>query len=168
MADSGRSRGAPLLPLWLNQRVMEWSIAALILVTLVWAFERQASIVQSQSERMAVRVTIRILREALVVDRLLKGSRPAVGTATRNPFSVLENRPANFAGEISSTKADTVAPGNWVFDPECGCVGYRLMYPQWLEPQQFADVIWFRLSEAPGEVRLSAQAGYVWLDEPMN
>ena len=168
MADSGRSRGAPQLPPWLSQRVLEWGIAALILVALVWVFERQASIVQGQSERMAVRVTIRILREAMVADRLLKSSRPVIGTATPNPFSLLESLPANFAGEIAASKVATVAPGSWVYDPEGPCVGYRLMYPQWLKPAQLDDAIWFRLSMSAGEARLVPRVPYIWLDQPLN
>ena len=148
--------------------MLEWSIAALILVALIWVFERQASIVQGQSERMAVRVTIRVLRDALVVDRLLKGSRAVAGTATPNPFSLLESLPANFAGEIAVSKVATAAPGSWVYDPECPCVGYRLMFPQWLEPAQLDDTIWFRLSTSATEVRLVSRVPYLWLDQPLN
>ncbi len=168
MADSGRSRGAPQLPPWLSQRVLEWSIAALILVALIWVFERQASIVQGQSERMAVRVTIRVLRDALVVDRLLKGSRAAAGTDTPNPFALLESLPANFAGEIAASKVSTAAPGSWVFDPQCPCVGYRLMYPQWLEPAQLDDAIWFRVGTSAGDKRLAQQGEYRWLGQSLN
>jgi hypothetical protein len=104
----------------------------------------------------------------LVVDRLLKGSRAVAGTATPNPFSLLESLPANFAGEIAASKVSTAAPGSWVFDPQCPCVGYRLMYPQWLEPAQLDDAIWFRLSTSAGEVRLVPRVPYIWLDQPLN
>jgi hypothetical protein len=106
-----------------------------------------------------------------MLEQILKRAQPvagATGTVSHNPFALLASLPANFSGEVSSRKAETVVPGNWVFDPECGCVGYRLLYPQWLAPEQFADVIWFRLSQAPGEVRLVAQARYVWLDQLIN
>jgi hypothetical protein len=42
------------------------------------------------------------------------------------------------------------------------------MYPQWLEPAQLDDVIWFRLSTSSGEVRLVPQVPYIWLDQPLN
>jgi hypothetical protein len=150
---------------------VEWSVAALVLVTLFLVFGRQMQTVQAQGERLAVRFTLKILREALRLEQILKRAPPttaATGTVSRNPFALLTSLPANFAGEISSNKVDTVTPGNWVFDPQCGCVGYRLMYPQWLEPEQFADVIWFRLTQTPGEVRLVAQAPYIWLGQPLN
>ena len=144
---------------------------ALTLVTLVWVFGRQMQTVQAQGERLAVRFTLKILREAMVLEQILKRTQPttaAAGAASRNPFTLLASLPANFAGEVSSSKADSIVPGNWVFDPECACVGYRLLYPQWLEPEQFADVIWFRLSPVPGEVRLIAQVPYIWLGQPLN
>ena len=141
---------------------------ALVVMTLVWVFGRQMQTVQAQSERLAVRFTLKILREAMLLEQILKRAQPTTTAATRNPFALLDSLPANFAGEVASSKADSIVPGNWVFDPECACVGYRLLYPQWLEPEQFADVIWFRLSPAPGEVRLIAQARYVWLDQPLN
>jgi hypothetical protein len=150
--------------------VVEWSIVALLLVTLVLVFGRQMQTVQAQGERLAVRFTLKILREALRLEQILKRAPPTAvsGTPNRNPFALLASLPANFSGEVSSSKADTVVPGNWVFDPECGCVGYRLLYPQWLQPEQFADVIWFRVSQSPGEVRMVAQAPYIWLGQPLN
>ncbi|MEI8157488.1 MAG: hypothetical protein WCH60_11540 [Burkholderiales bacterium] len=172
MAESGRGQGVPPVSPWLSRRLVEWSALALVVMTLVWVFGRQMQTVQAQSERLAVRFTLKILREAMLLEQILKRAQPtttaATGTATRNPFALLDSLPANFAGEVASSKADSIVPGNWVFDPECACVGYRLLYPQWLEPEQFADVIWFRLSPAPGEVRLIAQARYVWLDQPLN
>ena len=145
-------------------------MVALMLLTLIWVFGRQMQAMQAQGERLAVRFTLKILREALSLEQILKRSpsTTATGTANRNPFALLASLPANFAGEVSSIKADTVVPGNWVFDPVCICVGYRLMYPQGLEPEQFADVIWFRVSQAPGEIRMVAQTPYVWLGQPLN
>ncbi len=139
-----------------------------LLVALFWIFGRQMQIVQAQSERMTVRFTLKTLRDALVLDKFLKrvpSETGATNNLIRNPFLLLADLPANFAGEVSYSKAHTVVPGNWVFDPECRCVGYRLLHPERLEPEQFADVIWFRLSQAPVEVRLVAQAPYIWLGE---
>ena len=143
---------------------------ALVVMTLVWVFGRQMQVVQAQSERLAVRFTLKILREAMLLEQILKRaqSTTAAGIANRNPFALLESLPANFAGEIAASKVATAAPGSWVFDPQCPCVGYRLMYPQWLEPAQLDDVIWFRLSTSSGEVRLVPQVPYIWLDQPLN
>ena len=169
MAEVARSRGVPPVSPWLSRRLVEWSVLALVVMTLVWVFGRQMQVVQAQSERLAVRFTLKILREAMLLEQILKRAQPtAAGLASRNPFALLESLPANFAGEIPSNKADTIVPGNWVFDPECGCVGYRLMYPQWLKPAQLDDAIWFRLSMSAGEARLVPRVPYIWLDQPLN
>ena len=169
MAEVARSRGVPPVSPWLSRRLVEWSVLALVVMTLVWVFGRQMQMVQAQSERLAVRFTLKILREAMLLEQILKRAQPtAAGLASRNPFALLESLPANFAGEIPSNKADTIVPGNWVFDPECGCVGYRLMYPQWLEPAQLDDTIWFRLSMPGAEVRLVPRVPYLWLDQPLH
>ncbi len=170
MAEVARSRGVPPVSPWLSRRLVEWSVLALVVMTLVWVFGRQMQVVQAQSERLAVRFTLKILREAMLLEQILKRaqSTTAAGIANRNPFALLESLPANFAGEIPSNKADTIVPGNWVFDPECGCVGYRLMYPQWLEPAQLDDTIWFRLSTSGAEVRLVPRVPYLWLDQPLH
>jgi hypothetical protein len=42
------------------------------------------------------------------------------------------------------------------------------MFPQWLEPAQLDDTIWFRLSTSGAEARLVPQVSYLWLDQPLN
>jgi len=152
---------------WQNHRLLEWALVAAVLVALIGAFERQVGVVQGQAERLTVQLTLKLLRDTLTLEQLLKATRPPVASTqpkTTNPFALLQGVP-NFAGNATKATVGTVSPGNWVFDPECGCIGYRLRYPQGLEPTQEADVIWFRVEAVNGVFRLSPQANYRWFEQ---
>ncbi len=151
-------------PVW-SRRIIEWSIAGLVLVGLVWTLGREARVVQGHGERVAVRATLASLRAALVIDQLVGQVRPETGTQAtlaKNPFTLLQGIPPNYAGELTLRNIYSVPPGSWVFDPQCGCVGYRLIYPQGLEPEQEADAIWFRVGTRAGDPRLNQQSEYRW------
>lgn len=157
-------------PLW-SRRIVEWSIVAAVLIALIWALEHQVRVVQGQGERAAIRATLTSLRAGLVIDQLMLQARPrAAPDAPRpqNPFALMQSIPPNFAGELAMRNVNSAPPGSWVFDPECVCVGYRLLYPQWLEPAQAADAIWFRIRSENGQVRLSALTDYLWLGQRLN
>lgn len=154
-------------PLW-SRRIIEWSIVAAVLVALIWGLAHNVRAVQGQGERAAVRATLTSLRAGLVMDQLMAQARPRVAPgshSTKNPFALMQTVPPNFAGELAMRNIDSVPPGSWVFDPDCVCVGYRLLYPQWLEPAQESDAIWFRIRFSEGQSRLSAQTDYIWLGQ---
>ena len=160
---------APYLqsPLW-SGRLTEWSLVALVLLALGFAFEREIRSLQAQSERVFVTSTVASMRTALVLNRLARELRPDDATlVVKNPFLLLQQVPTNFAGEVPMRNIYRVAPGSWVFDPECACVGYRLMYPEWLEPAQEVGAIWFQISKTGNNQSLKPQANYVWLGTPV-
>ena len=66
----------PAPPLW-SRRLTEWSILALVVAALMWAFERQARQVQAQGEKVMVWSTVAALRAALTIDLLTRQVRPA-------------------------------------------------------------------------------------------
>ena len=138
---------------------------ALVLLALGFAFERETRALRAQSERALVWSSMASLRTALVLNRLAQRVRPDdKSLAVQNPFLLLQQIPANFAGEVSIRDIHTVAPGSWVFDPACPCVGYRLLYPEWLEPAQEVGTIWMRItSSTQGGAGLTPQADYLWL-----
>ena len=157
-------------PLW-SRRLVEWSIVAVVLIALIWGLEHQVRVVQGQGERAAIRATLTSLRAGLVIDQLMLQARPRPAPGAprpQNPFALMQAVPPNFAGERAMRDVRSVPPGSWVFDPECICVGYRLLYPQWLEPAQVADAIWFRIRSEDGQLRLSAQTDYFWLGQRLN
>ena len=152
---------------WVNHRLLEWALVTAVLVALIAAFERQVGVVQGQAERLTVQLTLKALRDTLTLEQLLRTTRQPSASAepkTINPFALLHSS-TNFAGNVSMATVGTVPPGNWVFDPECGCIGYRLRYPQGLEPTQEADAIWFRVETVNGVFRLSPQVNYRWLKQ---
>ncbi|MES2948874.1 MAG: hypothetical protein V4858_10080 [Pseudomonadota bacterium] len=142
---------------------MEWSLVALILLGLAFAFEREIRSLQNQSERVFVWSTLASLRTALVLNRLARQVRPDdASLIEKNPFRLLQQLPANYAGEMPMQDVYLVPPGSWLFDPDCPCVGYRLLYPEWLEPAQEIGVIWFRIGRAGDGPSLSPLEDYLW------
>jgi hypothetical protein len=152
---------------WVNHRLLEWALVTAVLVALIAAFERQVGVVQGQAERLTVQLTLKALRDTLTLEQILRATRqPSASTQpkTVNPFTLLQDTP-NFAGNAAIATVSTAPPGSWVFDPECGCIGYRLRYPQGLEPAQEADAIWFRVETINGVLSLSPQANYRWFEQ---
>lgn len=151
-------------PLW-NGRVREWGIAVVVVLVLMGVFERHVQVVQSQGEFAAVKSTLGALRTALVLDFLqqtVNATGPNVVAQQRNPFLLLKEVPANYAGEFGALHMEAVAPGSWVFDPDCSCIGYLPLYPQGLESPAPTQAIWFKVVGASGPLQIAAMETYVW------
>lgn len=158
-------RTSPLTkPLW-SGRLVEWCAVAAVVLVLMGLFDRQVQVVQSQGEFAAVKSTLGALRTALVLDFLQKTlhtTRPNVVAQQRNPFLLLTAVPANYAGEFGVLHMEAVAPGSWVFDPDCSCVGYLPLYPHGQEGSVPSQAIWFKVGGAPGPLQITATDTYVW------
>lgn len=151
--------------------MVEWGILAVLVVVLVGVFGRQVRLVQGQAERASVQSTLGSLRTAFVVDRLqqaVHASKSRVAVPQRNPFLLLKALPANYAGEVAVLKTDAVAQGSWVFDPDCGCIGYLLLYPQWLESPPDTTAVWFRIGVPPEALQITPLQSYVWQGQLLN
>lgn len=152
-----------------TRRLTEWALVTLVLVALIWVFGRQVRAVQSQSERAAVQSTVGVLRTALVVDHVTQQARGAANrVAPLNPFLLLKTVPTNFAGVGSMADADAMALGAWVFDAECACIGYRLLYPEALEEPEGAQAVWFRIGGPAGALQIQPLTRYVWQGQVLN
>ncbi len=136
---------------------------ALVLVGLIWAFDHEVSVVQAESERVMVWSNLAALRAAVAIDHLTRHVRPRTPEPKdRNPFRLLEKLPDNYAGERAMGDVLQVPPGSWVFDPLCNCVGYRLLYPQFVEPRSDTGAIWFGVGDPSAEFYLTPHADYRW------
>lgn len=145
--------------------MVEWSILLLVVLVLMGVFGRQVRVVQGQGELAAIKSTLAALRMALVIDHLQQSVQtPGAGVAAqqRNPFLLLKGLPANYAGEVGLQQIDAVAPGSWVFDADCGCIGYRPLYPQWLESPVNTQAVWFKVGAASGPAQITAMQVFVW------
>ena len=152
-----------------NRRLTEWALVTLVLVALIWVFGRQVRAVQSLSERAAVQSTLGGLRTALVLNHITRQARGAANLADApNPFFLLKTVPANFAGDGSMANADAMALGAWVFDAECPCIGYRLLYPEALEVPEGAQTVWFRIGGVAGALQIDPLTRYVWQGQVLN
>ena len=158
----------PASPIW-SRRLTEWCLVALVLLGLISIFEREIRSLQGQSEKVLVWSSIMSMRTALVIQQLTRQVRPEDrrSPAEKNPLRLLEQIPPNYAGEVLMRDVYSVTAGNWVFDPECRCVGYRLLYPEWLEPRQETNTIWFRVGDTDGDSRLSPVADYRWFGQQL-
>jgi hypothetical protein len=155
---------------WLTRRAAEWSILLVVVLALMGVFGRQFRYVQGQGELAAIKTTLGALRTALVVDYLqaqVATKSTPVAQPQRNPFLVLDRAPANYAGVLGTVKAESVPPGNWVFDPFCNCIGYGPMYPYALEEAGDAPMLWFRVSGS-GPLQIAPVQPYRWQGEVVN
>lgn len=150
-------------------RTIEWALAGLVVAVLVAVFTRQMQVVQGQGEYAAVKTTLGALRTALVIDYLHHKASPASGASVakepRSPFDLLQYRPINYAGVVSARQSLVVAPGSWVFDPACPCVGYRPLDDAWFDSPGGEPLAWYRLEGAPGPLQLTARERYLWRDQ---
>ena len=153
---------------WSRRRV-EWTLLVSLMVVVGLLFVREMRAVQGQTEAIAVQTTLGALRTALVIDHLQKivSKTAPVAVAQRNPFELLQRRPANYWGELTLAEAALAPTGSWVFDPVCVCVGYVPMFAQ-IESPSGEVMLWFRVSEAPGPLQLTAKEAYVWHGQVMN
>lgn len=152
-------------------RTIEWALAGLVVAVLVAMFVRQMRVVQGQGELAAVKTTLGALRTALVIDYLHRKADPAAAAAAkepRNPFDLLQYRPVNYAGIVSVRQSLAVAPGSWIFDPACPCVGYRPMDDAWFDSPSGEPLAWYRLEGAPGPLQLTAGERYLWRDQVLD
>lgn len=146
-----------------SRHLREWALVTLVVLALIWVFGHQVRAMQIQAERAAVQSTLGALRTALVLDQLTRHVSGAARPDTApNPFLLLKAVPGNFAGNQSMGRADAMALGAWVFDGECICVGYRLLYPEGLDAPGGAETVWFRIAALGGVLQLQPLTRYVW------
>jgi hypothetical protein len=142
-----------------------------VVVALISVFGRQMQMMQGQAERGAIVSTLGALRTTFVIDHLRSMGSANNTTAApqqRNPFLLLARVPTNYVGELSIQNIITAPPGSWAFDTECGCIGYLPLFPQWLQSPPDAQAVWFRISNGPGALSITALNNYVWQGQTLD
>jgi hypothetical protein len=146
--------------------MVEWGILGVLVLVFAGIFGHYARQIQGQSERAAVLSTLGALRTALVIDHVQRAASPGLQqrpvAAAINPFLVLQTPPLNYAGEMSVLQTLAAPAGSWVYDPQCGCIGYLPRDTAWAEASSDAAVLWFKVSDGPGPAVLKAQRLYLW------
>lgn len=145
-------------------RMVEWGILALVVLVFVGVFGHHVRVVQGHGERASVMSTLGALRTALVVAHLqsqLQKAQPALSVRP-NPFLALDAPPPNYAGEKSVLESLDSAPGSWVYDPQCACIGYLPLNPQWLDAPPEAAALWFKVKSGTGAPELVPMDHYIW------
>ncbi|WP_296509992.1 hypothetical protein [Rhodoferax sp.] len=166
---------APLARVRWNSRWVEWGVLALciaIATAVLWRYGQQ---VRAQTERAAVQSTLGALRTALVLDYVnsmlpqrKRAAEPVRGVPiTPNPFAMLQQPAANYAGEVPAALLQEVAPGRWVFDKGCGCIGYKPLEPDGLDAPAGAQAVWFMVEGTAAAYQLRPIQAYVWGGLPL-
>lgn len=153
-----------------GQRTVEWGILALVVLGFAWAFGQYAQRVQALAERAAVQTTLGALRTALVMHHLqdkVQSTPSAPLPALHNPFDALERLPVNYAGLVRSRDVSATAPGQWVFDTACRCVGYKPLHADAVTSRDQVPALWFQLQGQGAAVFLVPLDHYEWLGQTL-
>ena len=152
-------------PVW-GARMVEWCILTLVLLGFVWFFGQHVRRIHSQAERAQVLSTLGALRTAMVLSHLqaeVPGSgKPLVAPDSANPFDALGYRLPNYGGEVSARDVGAVPSGQWVYDAQCGCIGYKPLYLDWLESRENLEALWFQRRSLGAVGVLVPLDRYVW------
>lgn len=156
-------------PLW-QGRWVEWSALLVLIVVVCSVLWRYGQQVRAQAERAAVQSTLGALRTALVLHQLQSALVPTskttplrpADTQLPNPFTLLQQRPVNYAGEVPAALLQEVAGGKWVFDRRCTCVGYKPQESATLDAPEGAQALWFVLEPGSSAMQLRPMQAYVW------
>lgn len=158
----------------MRQLVMVCVLLGALSVLVVKSGQRDFGDVQAQVEVSAIKTNLGGLRTALVIDYVARQAAvstvravaaPAQADSGANPFQLLHRVPANYVGEVRAAEASRLPPGSWLFDPECRCIGYRPLYPEWLSSPSGAGVLWFDVVGDSGPLQLRPRELYRWKGE---
>lgn len=146
-------------------RMVEWGILALVVLGFAWALGWYAQRVHAQAERAAVLSTLGAVRTSFVLGRLqteVQGAPSSTAAANAgNPFDQLERYPA-YGGEVRGRDVGAVAAGQWVFDVQCDCIGYKPLYLDALESSERLEALWFQRRGSGRSTFLVPMDRYVW------
>ena len=154
---------APRRSFW-TTRPFEWAVVAAVVIAGGAAVNRQYRDLEGQAEYAAIQSVLGSMRTALILDYLQKAANGKPGhapTTAPNPIVLLQPLPT-YAGPVHMADQSFVRPGNWMFDADCGCVGYRPLNPDWLEPRRDFPALWFKVGNARGVPELVAMHTYFW------
>jgi hypothetical protein len=178
MAEAALRPPAAPSPVW-GRRLTEWGVLLALILVVVGVGYAQTQRLRGEAELARLRSTLGALRTALVVAHLehevaaqKKGSMglattdaPELRPVSRNPFLALERLPPNYLGESNPLALVDLPGGNWVFDADCQCIGYRPSEAGWLEAPANAVALWFQVGAPPGPLQITASHSYVWMGQ---
>ncbi len=147
------------------RRGVEWALLALVVLVLVVLMGRHVRVIRGQMELSAIKSTLGALRTAFVIHDLeqhVTGKATSIALKQQNPFALLARSPPNYVGEIGIAQVASVAPGSWLFDPVCVCVGYVPSDDEWLASPSGSGIVWLQVSSPPAPFQLNVKEPYVW------
>ena len=152
-----------------SHSLLEWGILACVILILMGIFGIYAHRIKGQAERAEILSTLGALRTALIIDHLRMQTPSGQGdVAAGTPFDALQNPIPNWGGVVKQRDVTQTTPGQWVFDQECSCIGYKPLHAEWLEAPSGSQALWFRLKHVAGIAQLQAMEAYVWQGLPVD
>jgi general secretion pathway protein G len=114
-----------LLPTFVTRKqrgsnLLEFAAAITIVGILITILLQRIWYYQGQAERTAVQLLVSNVRSALEI-KVTEGKLPGrtidlTILAEQNPFDLLKDKPANYAGALYSPSDSDIGEGNWCFD----------------------------------------------------
>ena len=158
-------------PSFWASRPFEWAVVVAVVLAAVTAVNHQYQELQGQAEYAAIQSVLGSMRTAMVLQYLQdaadkKTPSNAAAAVVSNPITLLQPLPV-YAGIVRMGDQAQVQPGNWMFDADCGCIGYRPLNPDWLAPYQDFPSLWFKLRSTQGVPELVAMHSYFWRNAPI-
>ena len=156
-----------------SRRSVEWTLLIGLVLALIFLLSRQIREVQGQAEGAAIKSTLGALRVAFVINQLQASRAPnGLGAQSdpnisplkqRNPFDLLQTRPPNYFGEISSLEGSQAPPGSWSFIAECDCIAYQPMDDRWFYSASGDNIAFFKIIGSVGSpLQLVGKEVYLW------
>ncbi len=151
------------------KRLFEQALLILLLSLIIWAFLEKARDVRDAAELSAVQANLGAMRSAMVIHQMhrqIPNNRPGK-VDLKNPFLLLADPPANYAGEVGlgDALAGKVQQGYWFYDQANALVGYRLRDDQKITGGSTGKVLLFQYSKRE---LLTAREAYVWRGVAVN
>lgn len=115
-----------------SKRYLERLIALTLISIVVLAFFVRVNKMSAIIEREAVTQTLSTIRLGMqfyMIKTMVDGMRIDLEKyAGANPFELLQQPPANYAGEFGPEELHNVAEGRWYYDKSAGHLVYRVSH----------------------------------------
>jgi hypothetical protein len=159
----------------LNKRVQELAAVGTLSLSMTALWGYNIWHIKGEAEASVFKATVGVLRTSLALNHLQQILPPPGGAlpaserqaGAPNPFVLLLHRPASYVGEVSMRQAGQLAPGSWLFEPDCRCIGYVPLSAEWLSSPSGDRMIWIRIiSGQPDQLQLREH--YLWQGKPLD
>ncbi|HEY3487906.1 MAG TPA: hypothetical protein VGL10_07560 [Gammaproteobacteria bacterium] len=114
------------------KRYFEWMISLIMLMVVVLVFFVQINKLSAIAERESIQQTLSTIRLGMqfyALKKIVVGEVPRMEQyADTNPLEMLQQPPANYAGEFTASESSNAMPGQWYYDTSAKQLVYRVAH----------------------------------------